>query len=891
MPGRNQQYQILQTKLFRPRPTSDLVLRHRLIKKLDYGLQLPFILISAPSGFGKSSLVSAWLENTEIKNAWLSLEGGDSDLIQFLQYFVEAIRKEDEFFGSRLIPLLDAPEFPPLEVLTTSLLNDLAGLKEEMLLVLDDYHFIHDTEVHQLIVNLMQFPIPHFHLVMTSRQDPPFPLIEWRKKNRLIEIRINDLTFTTEEITTFFKKSKHVSLPHSKSDSLLSLTEGWASGLRLVSFNINSVEDVEIFISKQQSFDMLGLEEMVNNILERQPPETLEYILKASISDQFCADLLDHLCLTDKNKVLGKQGKAIVERMERSNLFIIDLDDRNNWYRYHHLFLDLLRNKAQETYPLEELQKIHEKIADWLILKGYLEDAIKHYIQASQWGKAIIGFNRLRRDLINKNKWQKLIQLFELFPEDIQNRDSILKITKAWILMYQFKIFEFFEFMDNIEPWNFISSTEDIGIEDLIGELNTFYAYRTYNMVMDYKLCLKQSRIALNKLTPDNLYARGLAWIFVGGALHITKDANSALEVISDGMEKEKSSLVQSQLYMISNYIYWIDGNLSALLKGSELHYQMGVKADLNEAVVNGRFFKGIAHYMSNDLENAKVQLESAYSNRWFVLGVHHINLVYALVLTYFETGEKEKAQKIADDLSEYASATGNGSLILFTQSLQAELSFRLNDYPKAKDLIDLIESTPVYPLSNFSAPHLVYVKALIYFGEESNFNKAAQILDALEPMLQKTQNKRFLPEVYGYKAMLFAERGQDQRAFKYLNKAIELLHHGKFIRAFIDQGPKMFELLKKYANLNGGFPYQDEILSVFESKISPGSKVKVDLTFREMDILKLIHAKLTNQQIGDKLFISEKTVKRHAGSIFKKLKCKNRREAAVWADEFGIVF
>jgi len=651
------------------------------------------------------------------------------------------------------------------------------------------------------------------------------------------------------------------------------------------------VEDVEKFISKQQNIDMLGLEEMVNDILERQPPETLEYILKASISDQFCAELLDHLCLTGKNRELEKKGKALIERMKRSNLFIIDLDDRNNWYRYHHMFLDLLRNKVKETYSLQELQKIHEKTADWLIRKEYPEDAIKHYIKAKRFGKAILIFNLLRPILINHYRWQKLNQLYEFFSEEIQNQDSILKITKAWILMYQFKIFEFFEFLDSIEPWNFISSTEEIEKEDLLGELNTLYAYRTYFVVMDYKLCLKQSRFALNKLTPDNLYTRGLAWIFVGGALHITKDANSALEVISNGMEKEKSSLVQSQLYLISNYIYWIDGNLSALLKGSELHYQMGVKAASNEAIVNGRFFKGIAHYMSNDLENAKAQLESAYSDRWFTLGVHHINLVYALVLTYFETGEEEKAQELANDLSDYASATGNGSLILFTQSLQAELSFRLNDYPKAKDLIDLVESTPVYPLSNFAAPHLVYVKVLIYLGEESNMNKAAQILDALEAILQKTQNKRFLPEVYGYKAMIYAERGQDEKMFEYLNKAIELLHHGKFIRVFIDPGPKMFDLLKRYTDRNGGFPYQDEILSVFESKVNSGSKVKVDLTFREMDILKLIHAKLTNQEIGDQLFISEKTVKRHAGSIFKKLNCKNRREAAAWADEYGIVF
>jgi LuxR family maltose regulon positive regulatory protein len=221
-------------------------------------------LISAPSGFGKSSLVSAWLENIEIKNAWLSLDGGDSDLIQFLQYFIEAIRKEDESFGSRLFPLLDAPELPPLEVLTTSLLNDLAGLKEEMVFVLDDYHFIHDTNVHQLIVNLMQFPVPHFHLVMTSRQDPPFPLMEWRKKNRLIEIRMNDLIFTQEEIITFFEKSRHFSLQQNNSQSLLNLTEGWASGLRLLSFIINSQEDIEKFISKHHSLDMIGLEEIVN---------------------------------------------------------------------------------------------------------------------------------------------------------------------------------------------------------------------------------------------------------------------------------------------------------------------------------------------------------------------------------------------------------------------------------------------------------------------------------------------------------------------------------------------------------------------------------------------------------------------------------------------------
>ncbi|MGB6847804.1 MAG: hypothetical protein WBG05_06325, partial [Thermoanaerobaculia bacterium] len=345
------QHPLLQTKLYSPRVRRRLVSRPRLVEQLSAGLERKLTLISAPAGFGKTTLMSEWIAGRDWPVAWLSLDQGDDDLVRFLTYLVAALQTVDASIGEDVSSVLQSAQLPPPESLLTLLLNDLTAASLEgqhkgypYVLVLDDYHVIHAPSVHESVAFLLDHLPPQLHLAILTREDPPLPLPRLRVQREITHIRAQDLRFTVDEVTEFFlHQTMGLHLTAADVAALESRTEGWIAGLQLAALTMQNVEDPGAFIQAFSGDDRYVVDYLVTEVLAQQPPHIQAFLLQTSVLQRFNASLCDAVRSGSKSPTEEPRGREILAQLERANLFVTPLDHRREWYRYHHLFADLLR--------------------------------------------------------------------------------------------------------------------------------------------------------------------------------------------------------------------------------------------------------------------------------------------------------------------------------------------------------------------------------------------------------------------------------------------------------------------------------------------------------------------------------------------------------------------
>ena len=331
---------LLQTKLYIPPPRLNLVARPTITAKLRAGALHPLTLIAAPAGFGKTTLVSEWIAQTRASGAWLSLDDDDNEPTRFLTYLIAALQRQQPEIGAAAQGLLTAPQAPPPKAILTLLLNDLSTLAAPLVLVLDDYHLITTPAIHEALAFFVDHLPPAFHLVITSRIDPPLPLARWRVRNQLTELRIDDLRFHAQEVVTFFNEVMGLALTTAEIATLETRTEGWIAGLQLAALSLQGRTDVAGFIQAFSGSHRHVFDYLVEEVLNQRPEGTLEFLLQTSILERLSAPLCD--VVTDDTA-----SHTLLQRLEQANLFLIPLDDEGIWYRYHHLFAEVLRSRLQ----------------------------------------------------------------------------------------------------------------------------------------------------------------------------------------------------------------------------------------------------------------------------------------------------------------------------------------------------------------------------------------------------------------------------------------------------------------------------------------------------------------------------------------------------------------
>src|SRR5215218_1415766 len=432
---------LVTTKVRVPRTRTELVPRPRLREALVRYEGRRLTLVSAPAGFGKTTLLSEWLEDRSgdgLPIAWLSLEEADNDPARFLAYLVSALRSAlGEGIGEGVLASLRLPEFPLVEAVVGVLINELADVRHEVTIVLDDYHVIHSRLVHEATSFLLEHLPENVYLVISSRADPPLPLVKLRARDQVTEIRAADLRFTTEEATAFLKGVMGLTLSAADVATLEEVTEGWIAALQLAALSMRDREDVSAFVEAFSGSNRHVLDFLAEEVLERQPEGVREFLLNTSVLERMSAPLCDALTSRD-------DGQQMLERLEHENLFVIALDDERQWYRYHHLFADVLRSRLQREQP-ERIRELHRRAAEWYELNGWTSEAIRHALAAQEHDRAADLVEYVARKMWNRGEVMTLLGWLEALPEETKLRRPQLLLQYSAALLWVGRL-------DDVEP-------------------------------------------------------------------------------------------------------------------------------------------------------------------------------------------------------------------------------------------------------------------------------------------------------------------------------------------------------------------------------------------------------------------------------------------------------
>ncbi len=423
---------LIQTKLHQPRSGSDIIPRAPLLERLNAGLAGNVTLLSAPAGFGKTTLLAEWLQTIERHSAWLSLDTNDNELRIFVHSLTTALQIVFPDALQATASLLQAEQFPPADRVATLLINDLADVSEDVVLVLDDYHLIHNSDVHTLLDLLIEHrPLP-LHLVLASRSDPPLPLARWLARGHLNGLRRDDLRFTLEETQAFLSRVLGSVAAHETAVALQERTDGWIAVLRLATLSLRGTPDQAAFMHRLRHYSDRNVSSyLVEEILSQQAPAVQELLLQTSILEQFCAELCTAILGSDASH---KQVQATLDWLERSNVLIIPLDERQGWYRFHHLFQQLLQQRLQARISTEELATLHRRASVWYAAQGLIEEAIKHALVAGDLSGAAQLVEAQFLWALEQEQLAQMEHWLGLLPEEqIQGSPGLL-LARAWNL-------------------------------------------------------------------------------------------------------------------------------------------------------------------------------------------------------------------------------------------------------------------------------------------------------------------------------------------------------------------------------------------------------------------------------------------------------------------------
>ena len=847
-------------KFFRPTIGTDIVQRIRLWNLLEEGSRLPITLISAPAGYGKSTLVSSWLNQKDRPFIWISLEKEDSDLSVFLRNFIRGVRQLRPDFGYRLEALLETPQPTSFEKLSSEFINTISQFSEELIMVFDDYHLLDNQLIHRLISNYLKFPNQHFHLVLCSRSDPAIQIQDYRSKGWLIEIRSRDLIFSDEEIIDFLSAKKIEDLKEVDLRNIYRITEGWATGIRLLTFQNGGTQSFKERILEYNKSDLFYIE-IVENYISKSP-SLKEFMMMTSCLDQFDAELCCHIASALKMEL--KDIKDNIETLINDNFFIIPLDDNNYSFRFHHLIRKHLYKQTQRTWSKEKISRIHCAAGDWYKDQNKKKLAIEQYIYGSNYKRGIDLFKDYRLQLHKEMDWNTLEHFIRLFPENISNDSPEIQLSKAWLKIYTGDVFEMFAMIDPIEE---LLRNKKSTSQALEAEWKSLLVYKIYNISQDYDKCIEACSYAIQHLPKEHVYALGYSWIFLGGALQIKIGTAEAVKRIKQGIAGVNDDTVNSHQWLVICYLYWISGENNLLIKSSRSLIELGHQSNNMEALANGYSFQGKGYFAQADFKKAEASLLKFYDIRYNTIAVIHFMGMVALCKCSYDLGKKAQVQGILDDLDDLVHIQKDLYFSQVLNVLKAELSSR-NGYNKlALAQIKKLEEVPLVPLTDFFHPQIIMARILLRSDSKSDLKMAGDLISQLEDLIYRTKNDRFLIDLLLLKSELELSQGEQKLAGRYATRAIQLANVNRNISPFIEIRKPLQTLVATKSQRE--FPGFYSLLTKFLS--SPKFENKDQFpSNREIEVLKLIRENLSNKQIANTLFISEKTVKRHCGNLFK---------------------
>jgi LuxR family maltose regulon positive regulatory protein len=890
--------QRLTTKLYLQPARQTLVDRPVLLEQLKEGLRGKLTLVSAPAGFGKTSLVAAWQKDCETPLAWVSLDEEDNEPLRFLDYLIGALQTVDADLGDESAELLRRTSTPPLKVVLTSLLNEINAYDKEFVMAFDDYHVIHDHGIHDALSYLIERLAPHAHALIATRSDPPFPLGRMRARGDLKELRASDLRFDNTEAAAFLNEVMNLELTANDVAALEERTEGWIAGLQLSALTLQGRENRSEVVKEFAGDNRFVLDYLLEEVLNCQTEKVQDFLLQTSVLTRLNAQLCDALT--------GDQsGHVMLEQLERANLFLIRLDGRGEWFRYHHLFADLLRLKLKQKQP-GAIRELQTKASQWCENNNLSDEAINYALAAQNWERALDLIEPIAFPMISMGGFSRLNHWVEAIPE---------VALKAHPLLFRFYIPTLIYKEEFEKAEKYLQIIEKAESEDLRRQLMSL-VWSSRSLVASARCQADWAEECSHKaeqfLLADDITQRAVVMqtkvrfssvrgdmkvmeAALHAALPVYRQAEHVIFQVWGTMALGLIRMMQARLREGADY----------LRRGQQIAREH--IPNRPETLLYSYVFLCDVHREWNEVDAAKSYLNDALSlirqtGRESFPGFISENMKsLAFMLDLCE--DQLQADLLVDQALRRVRRWGNDVVAPQLEALPALMVMR-----RRGDMAVANRWAETSGLSHEDEPdyvkeyqHLIFARWLIATGKAK---QALSLLGRLLPATEKGGRQRTALEILIMQVLAHDTAGNQGEATKALEKALLLGQPESFVRTFIDEGEPVSRLLLEVLKQKGKrweaekpelLRYVVKLKDAFgpsapvptarmaaatETEALPWWYVEDPLSERELEVLQHVARGLSNQEIADKLFLSAGTVKRHMSNIYQKLDVHSRTQA-----------
>jgi len=923
---------LLKTKLYIPPPRPYFVSRPWLTEMLDQGLRPghKLSLISTPAGYGKTTLLVEWIHNViqnGVNAVWLSLDKGDNDPFRFWCYVLTALNKIPQLqqtdIGESALAMLQSHQPPPIDSVLIGLINEIARIPEPMVLVMDDLHLVIESVIHAQLTTLLEHlrsDTGGLHLVIATRRDPPWPMARLRAKGELLEIRTQDLRFTQDESAQFLTQAIGFELSPENISALDERTEGWIAGLQMAALSIKERQDLSRFVASFTGSHRFILDYLVEEVIDRQPPDIQEFLLKTSILERMSAPLCEVVVHAERKETLpaadtlreaaGPDYQAILTYLEQRNLFLTPLDDKRRWYRYHHLFADLLRNRLKKIYP-GEVRDLHRRASAWYEDNNWVTEAVKHALEAEDTARVARLVEQNAFSMLDRGEMSTLLGWLEMIPVDIRRARPWMGLAHAWVLVYDGQLEGTEEELQRVEKaLTVLGSVEQ---ERAAGHISAIRAYAAW-IRGDGEKAEYFARQALTQLPEEELTVRALTGTTLAGALMQCDDLDGASQLQGDAILRSQAS-GNTHVYMLSVSMFAFLLIQQGRMYEAEALCRQALASAAEQAGRRGGQSPAIAqvYAMLSAVRQARNELESAVSlaqkgldlsKRWTQADTLTVNYVY-LADALIAAGDLVGASDAVQGCKQLGYVSSWFDAIVGRQ--EATLMLAIGDIPAAVRWAEQrgMDYQDPIPQPRRSA-YRVFARILVAQGK---LDEASLLLDRLIEANERTGAFGSLVRVLTIKALVMDKLGNEIDALAVLDRALGLAEPERIMRPFLGVGEEMVPMLQKAAARRTTPKYTRELLLLLKADSGlaealndrdrgTGEDVSMDaqewpvesLTKREMEVLRLLNTRLSVPEIAREMYVAPSTIRTHIRNIYSKLDVHSRFELVHRAKDLGLI-
>ena len=884
---------LIATKLRPPRVAQDLLLRPRLYATLDHGRSGKLTLICAPAGYGKSSLAAAWLASSGHAHIWISLDPSDSDLGQFLSYLAQSLKEAAPHAGTRLSNSLQGATLPPTDFIAANLINDLDEIETPFIIVLDDFHFIENAETLQLTTSLLQY-LPHqIHVVMITRKDPALPLVQMRARQELVEIRMEQLRFTEAEGEKFLQHALGAQSSTVSAARLTSKTEGWPVGLRLATLAIQRAARQSAPAAPTDAADAAGnglvMNYLIAEVLAKAEPSMRAFMLRTSLCERLCAGLCRAL-LDEVDPVQSVESR--VDALKRTNLFVVELDEGGEWWRYHHLFQQLLQHQLADAYSEAEIHDLHRRAGRWHAEHGFLDEAFAHALAAQDLDTAVSLLEQNRFAMMNQDRWHVLVRWLAQLPDEVKRTRPDLILAQAWVAYYQHRMTAIPGLLASLEEHG-----EGHPDQELLRTEVTYFR----GLELFWRGASAESYALLDdvvgRLSAVSDQAGSEANLQRVLTLQMMGQCDAARQSLYHDLygPTPPSPVRKTRLLAALAFSQLLAGELDAMLETADQGLELARAG--NNAYVEAwmQYLCALCYFARNELAAARECFEHAVAQRYVLHTMAAVDSLAGLAITQAAQGDSARAEAALALLQEFAASTGDLHYVTIARTAQVRVLLLQGQTDAAAQRLqtaDLSSETGVL-FFFLEIPRLTACRVAVGRPDGSGLRQCVAKLDELRAAVAAQHNIRQLIEIDALRAVAHGRLGHATEAQDALNHALTLAAPGRWIRPFVELGPVMAELLRGLGPRHPQRAFVAHLLAQFPTDTArpvptPAAPMVDPLTRRELEVLQLLAARLTNQEIASRLVVSPATVKRHTANIYQKLHVNSRRRAVAKARVTG---